>query len=586
MNRRIVKPALLALAGLLSVYVFLGEYKADRAAEGILPADAGTESGFPWLNNRFYHARGKALFERGVNRLGEPALRDADFRAAYRSYLKSLALNPFSATAHFDFGQALQYLNALDIPSTERYADEYRKAADLSGVDTAIYREVGRVLVSRWSGLASEDRLLAQEIIRSQLSFRGPDQESRLDAFLRLWDLNIRDAAVLEKTLPPDAGILRRTARFLGERGIFEQTRLACLAKAETIEFARAEEEARSGQSSLNALRSAEALDHFRAADRLLDGIRFAQDLLPGDGDIAAKEFSEVRKTVRLGILKARIDAAADPKDYFEDFKAYLDVEDGVAEVKDLETLLASRGVVDERPSAGFVDITRLSMRLLLDFKQSRFRDVVQRGEALSRNVLVVPDDQRRAYGAMFEIIGDASQRLDNLYESNGYYEKAIELGAEGAVVRIKMRRNYERLNETVSIRNLQAQIDAGLSPRERILADTVWEAGVSYFSPLVLDEKPYRWRVELADAAAGSPLLLSIVFNGRLWSEEFIEAASFEVSLPAKLGHNVLEITPLNRPCRPIRITIVHEEEGIGADAPTPVRVVKNEANSSKRIS
>lgn len=574
MNRRIGKTALLALAGLLSVYVFLGEFKADRAAKGILPADAGIGTGFPWLNDRYFHARGKALFERGVNRLGEPALRDADFRASYRSYLKSLALNPFSATTHFDFGQALQYFNALDIPSAERYADEYRQAADLSGVDTAIYREVGRVLVSRWSSLAPEDRLLAQEIIRSQLSFRGPDQESRLDAFLRLWDLNIRDAAALEKTLPSDAGILRRTARFLGERGIFEETRLACLARAETIEFSRAAEEARTGQSSLNALRSAEALDHFQAADRLLDGIRFAQDLLPGEGKIPAKEFSELRKSARLGILKARVDTAAEPKDYFDEFRAYLDVEDGVAAVKDLETLLASRGVVDERPSAGFVDFTRLSMRIMLDFEQSRFRDVVQRGEALSRNVLVVPEDQRRSYGALFEIIGDASQRLDNLYESNGYYEKALELGAEGAVVRIKMRRNYERLNDAVSIRNLQALIDAGLAPRERILADTVWDAGVSYFSPLVLDEKPYRWKVELADSAA-PPLLLSIVFNGKLWSEEFIDAASFEATLPAKLGNNTLEIIPLNRACRPVRITIVQEEE-IGSDEPTP----------SKRIS
>jgi tetratricopeptide (TPR) repeat protein len=576
MNRRISGIVLFGLAGLLSFYVFLGEHMADQAGKRILPAGAAGGTGFPFLSDRLYHARGKALFERGVNRLGEPALRDADFRAAYRSYLKSLALNPFSATAHFDFGQALQYLNALDIPSAERYADEYRKAADLSGVDTSIYREVGRVLVSRWSGLTPADRVFAQEIVRSLLSFRGPDQESRLDAYLNLWNLNIRDAAVLEKTLPPDAGILRRAAQFLGERGLFKETRLVCLAKAEVLDFSRAAEEARAGQSGFNALRTAEALDHFRAAARLLGGIRFTQELLPRDGVLGPEKFADLRKTVRLGILKARMDTAAEPKDYFEDFRAYLEVEDSVAAIKEIETLLKSRGAVDDRPSAGFVDFTSLNIKLLLDFKQSRFRDVVQMGEALSRNVLIIPDEQRRAYGAMFEIIGDASQRLDNLYESNGYYERALDLGAEGAVVRIKMRRNFERLNETASIRDLQEEIDAEIAPRETILTDAVWKSGEAYSPSLVLDEKIYRLGITFSDTAAGPPLLVSIVFNGRLIWEDFIKSESFEVSLPAVLGRNTLEVTPINRDCRPVRLTLVPEAEKGLEEAPLPASSAK----------
>jgi tetratricopeptide (TPR) repeat protein len=566
MAKRVGFWILLALAGLLSFYVYLGERGGDRAMSAVSSAEAAgvqnTSGGFFWLNDRLYHARGKALFEQGVGRLGEPALRDGDFRLAYRNYLRSLTLNPFSATTHFDFAQALQYLNALDFPSAERYIDEYHKAADLSGVDTSIYGEVGKVLLSRWSGLTSEDRLFSQEIYRSLLSIHGPDQEKRLDSFLNLWELNVRDAAVLEKTLPPDALILRRTAQFLGGKGIFEETRLSCLAKAETLEFRKASDEAQIGLSNGLALHPAEALEQFRSADRLLDGIRFVKDLSSGGGDIAPADFRELRQAVKLGILKARVEMTSEPKDYFEDFRAYLDVEDSVGAIGEVETLLKSRGVVNDQSATGFLDFNRLNFKLLLNFKQNRFRDVAQMGESLSRNLLVIPDDERRPYGRMFELVGDACQRLDNLYESNAYYEKALGLGAEDPVIRIKMRRNFERLNEEASIKSVQALIDAELAPRETILTAAVWKAGEAYSPSLVLDEKSYRLRIEFSDASAGAPLLLSIVFNGKIVAEDFVKLDAFEVALPAVLGHNTLEIMPLNRDCRPVRIALVPEEE------------------------
>ncbi|MHB8054915.1 MAG: hypothetical protein ACYDH3_06665 [Candidatus Aminicenantales bacterium] len=598
MVKRIGWGIILALFALLSVYVYWGERGADRAMNMNLSVSAsgrqGYAGGFFWLNDRLYHARGKALFERGVNRLSESALRDADFRLAYRNYLRSLTLNPFSATTHFDFGQALQYLNALDFPFTERYFDEYRKAADLSGVDTSIYREVGKVLLSRWSSLTKDERLFTQEIVRSLLSIRSPDQEKRLDSFLNLWEMNVRDAAVLEKTLPPNAEILRRVARFLGEKGIFEETRLSCQARAEAYDFRQASEEAQIGLGDIQALRPVEALEHYRQADRLMDGIRFTQDLLPREGDISPDEFAKLRKAVKFGILKSRVETIPEPKNYFDDFRAYMEVEDSIAAIGDLESLLKTRGVIDDRASAGFLDFARLNFKLFLNFKQNRFRDVVQTGEALSQNLLVVPDDQRRPYGRMFEIIGDACQRLDNLYESNAYYEKALSLGAENAVVRIKMRRNFERLNETASIKSVQAQIDAALDPRETLLAGAVWKAGEAYAPALVLDEKAYRLRIEFSDASLGAPVLLSLVFNGKLIGEDFVKSEAFEVVLPAALGRNALEITPLNRDCRPVRITLVPEEEAVAAGDIQPVSQAKPDrkgrgrdgSTPSKRIS
>jgi tetratricopeptide (TPR) repeat protein len=562
MIKRIGIGAGLLLAGALSLFVYLGERAADRAKGAALDEGAvvSQETGgrFLWLNDRLYHARANGLFKQGVGRLGESDLRDADFRLAYRNYLRSLALNPFSPTAHFDFGQILQYLNALDFPAAERYFDEYRKAAALSGVDTSIYFEVGKILLARWPGLSPDERVFTEGIALTLLSFRGPEREKRLDVFLNLWELNVRDAAVLKNILPKDAGMLRRAAGFLGEKGIFLVTRLGFLAEAEFLDFRMASDEAQAGRIAYHTPRLDEALEHYRAAQRLLEGIRFYQQLSPDDKEIASADFRELDKAVKLGILKCRLETAPDPKVFYDDFRAYVDVEDSVSAIGELESLLKSKGLVEDRSRTGFLDFDRLNLSIELNFKQNRFREVVQTGQALIENVLVVSDDRRQSYGRMFELVGDACQRLDDLYESNAFYEKAVNLGAEAAVVRIKMRRNYERLNDAGEVAALQKLIDADLTPREMPLIDTVWMMGETFSRPLVLDEKIYRLRIEFSDGLIRTPLLLSVVVNGKILSEGFLNSDALENDFPAVLGQNSLKITPVNRICHSVRMILV----------------------------
>ena len=566
MIKRIGLGAGLLLAGALSLFVYLGERAGDRdrntALDGGAAVSVETGGSFLWLNDRAYHARANSLFKQGVGRLGEADLRDADFRLAYRNYLRSLALNPFSPTAHFDFGQTLQYLNALDFPAAERYFDEYRKAAALSGVDTSIYFEVGKILLARWPALSRDERLFVEEITRSLLSFRSPQREKRLDLLLNLWELNVRETAVLKKIVPQEAGMLRRTAGFLGEKGLFLESRLGFLAEAELLDFRTASEEAQAGLIAYDAPRLDESLEHYRAAWRLLDGIRFYQRLSPEDKEIPAAEYHDLEKAVKLGILKGRLEDEPDPKIFDEDFRAYMDVEDDIGAIGELESLLKSKGLVEDRFRTGFLDFDRLNVSIELSFKQNRFRDVVQTGQALKQNLLVVPADRRRPFGRMFEFVGDACQRLDDLYESNAFYEKAIDLGAEAAVIRIKMRRNYERLNKAREIIALQTLIDAGLTPREIPLNHTVWMMGETFSEPLILDEKIYRLRVEFSDVSTVSPLLLSVAVNGKILIEEFMPSAVLEIDFPAVIGRNLLEITPINQICQPVRITLVPVEK------------------------
>ncbi len=556
----------LILAAVLSIFVFWGEFAAGRTR---IPASAEPTPGFsPWLNSRLYQSRARALFDRGLSRLGEPAARDADFRRAYDFFLRSLVLNPFSAVTHFDFGQALQYFNALDFEVPERYFDEYRKAAGLSGVDTSVYLEVGKVLLSRWSGLNPDERLFTERILRTLLSFGGPERSRRAEVLLNLWEVNVRDALILQKILPEDAATLRQAAAFLGGKGFFLDARLDFLARAEGLDLKTAADDFQAGLSERNARRPAEALRYFRDAARLLDGICFFMNLTPEKNALNQDEYHSLRKSVRLGILKCLLDTSAEPKDLLDDFRAYLEVEDSIGAVAELESLFKARGVIDAQARTGFIDFIRLSLGLELSFKQNRYREVGQMGQSLSQNLLVVPEDQRRPYGRIFELVGEAFQRLDDLYESNLYYEKALTLNPGDAVVLIKMRRNYERLNDGPALQQLAPRIEAGLTPRQTPLIDEVWSAGEVRTRTLILDEKTYRLAIDFSDFSAGPPPLISVIFNGRAIGEAFLSSDLFETSLAAVAGSNELRISSVNRICRPIRLTIIPEDEDSGGSA------------------
>jgi len=565
MMKRIPAFAAVLTAAFLAIIVYRGDRAADLAAHFGDATDRRIDVlervwDFVPINDRVYHERAKAYFDRSVNRLGATDLRDADFRRAHQNYVRSLILNPFSPRAHFDFAQALQYMNALDLPFPERYFDEYRKAAALAGVEHALNFEVGKVLLSRWPGLLPEERLFAVEIIRSLLAAGQRERADRLAVFLRLWDMNVRDVAVLEKILPGDAESFRQAARYLGEKSLDRGDRLKFLGKSEILDFQKAREEVLAAHVDLRAPRPNEALDHLRTAWNLLERIRFYQNLIL-QADIDPVEWKALRKTVKLGILKARLETSRSLSEVADDLRAYLEIEDGPGALGELESLLKARDLIDDKARSGVQDLDRLKLRLALRFKQNRFREVVQAGQVLTQSFLVVPDDQRGLIGRLFEIVGDACQKLDDLYESNAFYERAISMGLSDVGIRLKMRRNFERLNDEAKLKALQPLIDERLTGRETSCSGLILTPEVPYAPVLVLDEKTYRLRLTVLSGAAEPFPLISIVFNGRVVWEDYLKSDSVEVSLPAVMGENRLEIFSVNRPIQAVRMEIIPVE-------------------------
>jgi hypothetical protein len=315
-----------------------------------------------------------------------------------------------------------------------------------------------------------------------------------------------------------------------------------------------------------------EDLGHLRTAWNLLEGIRFYQNLLPEAG-LDPVEWKVLRKTVKLGILKVRLESSRSLGDVAEDLRAYLEIEDSPGALGELETLLKARDLIDDKARSGVQDLDRLTFRLALRFKQNRFREVVQTGQILIHSFLVVPDDQRVRIGRLFEIVGEACQKLNDLYESNSFFERAISLGVSDVGIRLKMRRNFERLNDAVKLKALQPLIEELLTGRETPLSGLILTPEVPQVRPLALDEKTYRMRILISNGADEPFPLISVVFNGRIVFEDYLKSVSMDVDLPAVLGENRLEIIAVNRPVKLVRMELITEEAADVLKAPDVAR-------------
>ncbi|GAH23773.1 unnamed protein product, partial [marine sediment metagenome] len=136
----------------------------------------------------------------------------------------------------------------------------------------------------------------------------GKERE-KLQNLMQIWDLNVKDYAVMEKILPEDVTIYRFYARFLGEKSLSLEKRQEMLARAEFMEFERAKKEYHAGENDFLYFRLKEALTHFKSCVNALDRINFYQSLVH-QTLIGSSEFIELRKSTVLNLAKCQIEMA------------------------------------------------------------------------------------------------------------------------------------------------------------------------------------------------------------------------------------------------------------------------------------
>ena len=505
---------------------------------------------FPW-NDLVHFELGKAYFERGVEDLGNVISRDADLRRSFASFERSLRLDPGALQAHFQFAQSLLYMTYLSLPAPVSYFEEFKKSALLTGHNSQIFFEVGKVLLSRWTGLSPAERVFTSDILERMLAQK--DKE-KLASVLQVWDIDARDYALMETILPDDPATLRLYARFLGEKALSVEARQKAISRAESLEYLTAEGEAEAGQRALDSFRTAEAVTHFSACLSILGNIKFYQ-ALTGEILINPKEYADLRRSAYLNLAKCRIEETRSLESAEPDLEAYLSLEDRSSAVGDLEMFLKERSVLPAEPALNAKDLKPLVFQLRLSFRQNRYRDITRIGASLEQGLVFVPEAMKADLLETYEIIGDAFQKLDYIYEAERFYDKALAGWPGSLALLLKIRKGYERLNDEAGLLKADEAILAALTPAEQALGGVPVPKGTERAIPLVLEAG--RIALDLAFEASGEGLgaVASLEFNGRVVWEDRVGPAGCTVKAEAATGTNSLVLGAISAPVFPVRL-------------------------------
>jgi hypothetical protein len=551
MLRRVVLLLALVAAAAADISLFRSQAlvvraKAENSAEARIAVLEKDRTLFP-LNDELYRLLGRAHFEAGSERMGETTLRDAHFQAAQANLLRSLRLNPLSPAAHFELAQGLEFFRLVGISAERRPVQEYFAAARLGLQDPEILDASGRLLLSQWGTLDEGEKRLTRGLLRTILTGRGDEV---LASVLDTWALHIRDYEVIKSVLPADPAAYRRFALYLAEHSLDRDERIEALVRAENLDFERARAAAAAGRSELQANKLREAEAHFRRSRDLLQGLRFYQTLsgLPG---FDTGEFKTLRSGVILGLVQTRLETARSLEEILPDALAFLEVEEGSGTIGDLERWLKERRFIADRIDASGKDLRRLAFEMKLSFQQNRYREVTEAGQALENGVLMVPETARQDYADVLELVGDAYGKLDFLYESNAFYQKARTAAGGGPALLYKLRRNYERLNDAEGLRAVDRDIRTAAAARTLDWTGITAPRGTIFSQPLFLDGKETRLALRLRPEKTDSLRLhAAVFFNGRVvWDDLLPGTDGLELDLTPRLGPNKLEILPLNRP-------------------------------------
>ena len=504
---------------------------------------------FPW-NAQVHFELGKAYFERGVEGLTDTSRRDASLRRSFEAFQRSLRLDPGALQTHFQFAQSLLYMTYLSLPAPVSWFEEYKKAALLTGHNGQVFFEVGKVLLSRWTGLSPSERVFTRDILKRMLAQKD---RKRLAALLPIWDMHSRDYGLMDDILPEDEALLRSYAKFLGERQLSPEARHRALARAEHLDFLAASAAFEAGQRALDSFRIKEADALFTKGLDLLERVRFYQTL-SGQSLIDPKEHAGLVRSSRLARAKSRIEGSRTLESAAQDLEAYLALEDRVTAVAELEAFLKERGVLPSEPSLNAKDLKALVFQLRLGFRQNRYRDLTRLGNSLESGLVFVPEAMRPDLLATYEIIGDAFQKLDYVYEAERFYAKALEGGKRDLPLLLKVRKGYERLNDEAGILRIGEIIRTSLTPGEQALSGTVPKGEARTFT-LVLEGGRAVVELEFAASGEGPAPLAVIEFNGRVVWEGPAGPGVRGLEVETSAGTNSLSLGAVSGEVIPVRL-------------------------------
>lgn len=504
-------------------------------------------------NDRALYELGKAYFDYGYLNLENVAVGKDNIQKSAQSFVLSLRLNPGNFYGHYNYARTLFHLDFLSPSEDIDFVQEYKRAADLTGHRSEIYYEVGKLFLSQWHQLSEEDKEFTIEILKA---IAGEGDRERFDGIIHTWEMNVRDYAVMGQILPDNPGLLRIYARFLGEKSLDQKERRNVLALAEHLEFQRAKEEFSGGENHSRHNRPKQAAPFYHRCLDVLKNIKFYQGLT-GRSLIDMTEYMDLLMIANLKLAKCVIQQGVEFNEVEDYLRAYLMLSNRVADASDLDSYLVEKKVIGDKLEDSINDLDLLSFHSFLYFKQNHYRDIKNVGGLLQRSYVVVPEKGKDDYVEVLRRVADAHQITGNSYDASDFYERAMEVDEDNVATLLGMKRNYERLNAEEEIRRTDQRLDELLSPKMISFRENTIGKGKVFTQPLILDGSRVSFSLEFAENVEDGRdfPLVSVVLNGRVMWEDYLSEVTVVLAAETQEGQNRLEITPVNRAVKIMRI-------------------------------
>jgi hypothetical protein len=496
------------------------------------------------FNDTVFYELGKSHLELGIRSLTDRAKSEENLQKSISSLIKSIQLNPASQFSHYLLGRAIIYMNTFSSSFNIDPFSEYKKAALLVDRNTQIFFEVGKTYLSSWHDLSAEDKEFSLELLKDIMDGSDPQ---KIQNIMHVWEMSVEDYDIVERILPDDPRIIRLIADFLGERSLSLEKRHELLAKAEFIEFERAKLNFQLGENDFFYYRLDAAAERFSACIRILDRIKFYQHLSDQMlfDDI---EYVQLKKNCYMNLIKCKLESGQGLGEIEKLLNDYLILEDRVADVARFESYLVDRGYISGALGERFDDLSHLYIQLAISFKQSRYVEIMRVGRLFRQSLVVVPEAERERLVAILQIFGDAFQRADYNYDAEQYYKTAIENDPQNLLALLKLRSNYERLNDSQEVTQLTQTIESLLSPKNIELKRDIITKGRRPSCNLLLDGRRIVVEIALKDELSGISPILGVFMNGRIVWEDYVEEKVLSLPLETKIGENIIQIYAVNK--------------------------------------
>jgi tetratricopeptide (TPR) repeat protein len=254
-------------------------------------------------------------------------------------------------------------------------------------------------------------------------------------------------------------------------------------------------------------------------------------------------------KATLLALVKTRIEEGTGLSEILDHLYEYLALEDRASKVAEIETLLRDRKLLPAKFDQSFDDLSRLAFELRLQFSQSRYREIVNFGRDLGKSLVLVPANLTKDYIKILLLIGDSHQKVDFLYDAGDFYQRALEIDPNNLEVLLRLRQNYDRLNEEKKLSEINKTIEKIIAANNLDWASVLLKKGEMFSRSLVFDGRKIILGLQFGRSESGKEPLLAVFFNSRVVWEGYLKDDLISLSLDTEAGENELRILTVNGP-------------------------------------